>query len=159
MFELQEDKKPESTLWVWVGASAVVVALAAGALLYMMSQGDAEAPALGSSPTQSAAVVDANPLRDLKLIRTSMSKDPTGMVAVWLVQLRNRSTVYAYRDIQYETTYIGADARPLVTNTGTIEGSIEPGGEKYVSELRDALYPSGTVAYRFRLTGATATAR
>jgi len=159
MFELQEERKPESTLWVWIGASAVVVVLAAGALLYMMSRGDAEAPALGSSPAQSAVVGDADPLRDLGIIRVSMSKDPTGMVAVWLVHLRNRSTVYAYRDIQYETTYIGADGRPLVVNTGTIEGSIEPGGEKIVSELRDVLYPDGTVEYRFRLTGATATAK
>ncbi len=159
MFDLQEDKKPESTLWVWVGASAVVVVLAAGALLYMTSQGSAEAPAPESSPTQSAAVVDADPLRDLKITRASMSKDSSGMVAVWLVHLRNRSTVYAYRDIQYETTYIGVDGRPLVANTGTIEGSIEPGSEKYVSELRDVLYPDGTVEYRFRLTGAAATAK
>ncbi len=159
MFDLQEDKKLESTLWLWIGASAVVVVLAAGALLYMMSRGDAEAPALGSSPAQSSVVGDADPLRDLKLIRASMSKDSTGMVAVWLVHLRNRSTVYAYRDIQYETTYIGVDGRPLVANTGTIEGSIEPGGEKYVSELRDVLYPDGTAEYRFRLTGATATAK
>jgi hypothetical protein len=75
------------------------------------------------------------------------------------LMLRNRSTVYAYSDMQYEVSYIGADGKSLAVNRGTIKDSIEPGEEKNVPEFMNGLYAIGTARYQFVLTDAKATAR
>lgn len=84
-----------------------------------------------------------------------MNKDRTGTTAVWLVSIENRSASYTYSNIQYETTYVGANNDAILINKGTIASSIGPGDQKD-SEINDALYPSGTAWYKIRITGATA---
>ena len=157
MFELPEERKEAGRRRLWIGASVVVVLLVLGALVYLVRQPGAQAPPPVPSAAATPAASGADPIRDLRVIRASLGKDRTGTMAIWSVLVRNRSDVYTYSDIQYETSYISADDRPLLINKGTLKGSIEPGGEKHVSELVDALYPTGTVWHKFRVTGATAT--
>lgn len=156
MFELQENRKPESTKWVWVGALAIVALLVVAGLVYVALQRKIESTAPAAPAIQAVNVADAEPLRDLRATRAVLRKDLTGTMAMWLVDVQNRSTAFTYSDIEYETSYFGADGALLVSNQGTLEGSIRPGGGKTITELRDGLYPTGTVEYRFRLTGAKA---
>jgi hypothetical protein len=46
----------------------------------------------------------------------------------------------------------------LLVNQGVIPKSIGP-GEQVSPEVRDVLYPAGTVLYKFRITDAKATAQ
>ena len=76
---------------------------------------------------------------------------------MWSVELRNLSQVYSYSNIQYETTYIGADGAGLGDNHGTIPQLMLDPGESQTASFRDTLYPSGTALYSIKITGATAT--
>jgi len=87
-----------------------------------------------------------------------MNKDRTGTMAVWLVTIENKSTVYSYSAIKYETTYVGADNNAILINKGTIAATLAPGEQKN-SEISDALYPAGTAWYKLRITGATPAAQ
>lgn len=116
------------------------------------------APRSATNKQASAAAAqvkgDADPVRDLKIQRATMSKDRNGTMAVWAVTLENKSAGYGYSNIKYETTYIGADDKVLMVNQGTIAGTIGPGEQKSV-QANDPLYPAGTARYRMKITGAT----
>lgn len=155
MFEAVEEKKEESTSRLWIGVAVVAALVAGGIWFYTTSSRTAEAPVPAAASKAAAAKAAADPVHDLKVQRATMDKDRMGTTAVWLITIENRSTTYTYSDIKYETTYIGAGEKALLINQGTIAASIDP-GEQNKSELRDALYPAGTLGYRFRITGATA---
>lgn len=158
MFETPEGVKQKEPKGFWIGMGVVVLVAVVGALFYTMSRGGA--PKRTPAAASSAAPVkgDANPVRDLKIQRATMNKDRTGTMAVWLVTIENKSAVYSYGNIQYETTYVGADNNAVLINKGTIATTLAP-GEQRNSEINDALYPAGTVWYKLRITGATPTAQ
>lgn len=122
----------------------------------MMSRSAAKGPASAAAPV--AAKGNADPVHDLKVVRATMDKDRLGTTAIWLVEIQNKSTQFAYSDIKYETTYIGADNQAVLVNQGTISANIGPGDQKK-SQITDALYPAGTAWYKFRITGATPAAQ
>ena len=151
MFETQENRQTkESRKWIVLFAVAAVAGVAL--LLYTMSKGGVKlrAPVAAAAPAG-----PADPIHDLKVFTARMEKDRTGTTAVWLIDLSNKSRAYRYSNIEYETTYIGADNRVLTVNKGTMAISLEPGDEKN-SEVRDVLYPAGTTWYKFKITGANA---
>ena len=158
MFEAVEEKKEANSNRLWIGVALFAALAVGGTLFYMMSGGAAKSPASTATPAAATAKADADPVHDLKIFRATMDKDRMGTTAVWSLIIENRSKVYSYSEIKYEASYIGANNRPLLINTGTISATIEPGDQK-TSELRDALYPAGTSWYKFRITGATPTAR
>ncbi|HXQ26267.1 MAG TPA: hypothetical protein VN822_07660 [Candidatus Acidoferrales bacterium] len=143
---------------MWIGILVAVVVVAAAVVFYMDSKGGAKsaAPAAASAAASAAAQANADPVHDLRRVSVKMDKDPSGTVAVWSVDLRNLSQTYGYKDIAYQTTYIGADNSVLLQNTGKITLSLDPGDEQ-TTTFRDALYPSGTALFKFDVTGATAT--
>ena len=154
MFEAtQEAKASGASKGLWIVFAVVVVAIAVGGYLYI-----SRAKASRSSPVVAAAAPPAgpaDPVRDLKVQRATMSKDRTGTTAVWLISIENRSASYTYSNIQYETTYVGANNDAILINKGTIPVTIEPGGQ-HNSEVNDALYPAGTAWYKIRIVGAKA---
>ena len=153
MFEETEEKKATSGNRVGM-AVALVAAIVVGAILFFtMSIGPAKGPSAAVRAAAEAAKTPADALHDLIVQRATMDKDPKGTTALWVLAIENRSKVYTYSEIQYETTYLDANSKPILVNKGTITASVDP-GEQYRSELRDALYPSGTVLYQFKLTGA-----
>jgi hypothetical protein len=157
MFEEPQKAKSAAPKGLWVGIVVVGIVAAVGAYFYSSSKASANKQT--SIATGAAAQVkDADPVRDLKVQRTTMSKDRTGTTAVWLVTIENKSATYGYSNIQYETTYVGADNNAILINKGTIATTIAPGEQKN-SEINDALYPAGTAWYKLRITGATASAQ
>ncbi len=157
MFEAgQEDTQPKSTK-MWIGLFVVVAVIALGALYYFISKGSVNK---GPSPAAQAAAAAAGPadaIHDLKIIRTSMDKDRNGTTAMWSVTIQNRSSAYAYSEIGYETSYIGADDKPILVNQGTLKDSYSPGEQKS-AEFSDALYPAGTARYTFKIKEAKSVA-
>jgi hypothetical protein len=113
-----------------------------------------------AAPTAVSAAANANadPVHDLKVLRATMDKDPTGTTAVWVVTVENKSTVYNYSAIKYETSYIGADNKAVLTNQGALPAGLAS-GEQRNFQIRDALYPAGTAWYKFRILEAKAAAQ
>ena len=155
MFEAtQKAKASGASKGLWIVFAVVVVAIAVGGYLFI-----SKAKATKPLPVMAAAPTGlADPVRDLKVQRATMSKDRTGTTAVWLVSIENRSDSYTYSNIQYETTYVGANNDAILINKGTIPVTIEPGGQRN-SEINDALYPAGTAWYKIRITGAKSSAQ
>jgi len=163
MFEDSEEvEKSTAPKGMWVGLAVVAVILIGGAYFYFHSKGvigkTAAASAQASAAVAQAQVRDADPIRDLKVQRATMNKDRTGTTAVWFVSIENKSPSFSYNNIQYETTYVGADNNSILINKGTIAATIPAGGQKN-SEINDALYPAGTAWYKIRIIGATASAQ
>ncbi len=159
MFEPPEEKNQARASRLRIGAYIVVVLLALATLLYVLSRPRAKAPAPAPSPAAATIAGEADPVRDLTVPYAKMGKDRVGACAIWSIGLRNKSKVFTYTNIEYETTYIGADDRVLLLNKGTIKTDLEPDEQKDVPDFCDALYPTGTAWYKFRVTGAAAKAR
>lgn len=150
MFEAgQEDTQPKSTK-MWIGLFVVVAVIALGALYYVMSKGSVNKGPSAAAQAAAAAAGPADPLHDLKIIRTSMDKDRNGTTAMWSVTMQNKSSAYTYNEIKYQTSYIGADDKPILVNEGTLKDTFSPGEQKS-AEFSDALYPAGTVRYTFKI--------
>jgi hypothetical protein len=153
MFETPQEVKPSASKGLRIGILVMAVACAVG--LYFLTQRSTTnkqaSVAAGATPQEKG---DADPVRDLKIQRATMSKDRNGTMAVWAVTIENKSAGYSYSNIKYETTYIGADDKVLMANQGTIASSIGPGEQKNV-QANDPLYPAGTARYRMKITGAT----
>ena len=160
MFEDSEEvEKSTAPKGMWVGLAVLAVILIAGAYFFFHTKGGlGKTASAQADATVQAQVKDADPVRDLKVQRATMNRDRTGTTAVWFVSIENKSASYSYSNIQYETTYVGADNNSILINKGTIAGTISPGGQKS-SEINDALYPAGTAWYKIRITGATPSAQ
>jgi hypothetical protein len=145
---------------MWISIFVIVAVAALGALYYAMTKSTTKepAPAVATAAAGQAPRGDSDPIHDLKVQRVTMQKDPAGSTAVWSVTIENRSTGYAYSNIKYETTYLGPNDKPLLVNQGVIVKSIGP-GEQVSPEVRDVLYPAGTVLYKFKITDAKPTAQ
>jgi hypothetical protein len=153
MFETPQEVKPAASRGLRMGIVAIAVVGAVG--VYVLTQRSTTNKQASRAASATAQVKgDADPVRDLKIQRATMSKDRNGTMAVWAVTLLNKSTGYSYSNIKYETTYIGADDKVLMANQGTIASSIGPGEQKSV-QANDPLYPAGTARYRMKITGAT----
>lgn len=155
----EREKKESRKKRIWISALIIAALVVVGTLVYVVSRPRAKAPLSVQSPTPAGEVAPPDAPHDLQIVRAVMGKDVTGVRVMWSVQLRNKSTVYAYSDIQYEAHFIGPDGRTLAVNRDTIKDSIEPGEEKKIPTFMDGLYNSGASTYQFRLTGANAKAR
>ena len=141
---------------MFVGVGIVVVLAVVGFAAYVhFGGGGAATPATAPAQTASATAQKADPVHDLRVVSAKMDKDYTGTTAMWLVELRNQSQTYTYSKIAYETTYAGADNTILLQNHGEMTITIGP-GESQSPQVRDALYPTGTAWYKFKIVDAKA---
>lgn len=154
MFEGSQEEKSTATMGMWTGVGLVALAIAIGGYVFV-SKAKSAKPGSAAAAQAAQPTVPADPVRDLKVQRATMGKDRTGTTAVWMVNIENKSASYTYSSIEYETTYVGANNTAILINKGTINASIEPGGQKN-SEIADAMYPAGTAWYKIRITGAKA---
>ncbi len=155
MFETPETKGEESSTGKWIGI-AVAVAIVIGGIVFFMGRKDgAQTAAPAAAATAAPAQANADAVKDLRVVSRKMDKDASG-AAGWTVELRNLSQVYSYSNIQYETTYVGADSTLLAKNSGVIPSLALDPGESQSAQFREAL-PSGTALYTLKITGATAT--
>ncbi|HXW62702.1 MAG TPA: hypothetical protein VEJ45_08890 [Candidatus Acidoferrales bacterium] len=155
MFEAQQQKETSGNLGMWIGVAVIIVVVAALAYYVMGPKGSSKNNSATSASGSSASVANADAPKDLRVVNVKMDKDVTGNIAVWSVDLRNMSHTYTYKNIAYQTTYLGADNSVLAQNTGTINLSLDP-GEEQTTQFRDLLYPSGTAVFKFLVTGASA---
>ena len=154
MFEGSHEAKTTASMGMWTGVGVVALVIGIGGYMFVSKAKSTKPnPVVASQAAQPTGPAD--PVRDLKVQRATMGKDRTGTTAVWIVDIVNKSESYTYRNIQYETTYVGANNNAILINKGTINASIEPGGQKD-SEIDDTLYPAGTAWYKIRITGAKA---
>jgi hypothetical protein len=154
MFEAQQQKDGSGSFGMWIGVAVIVVVVAALAYYVLGSKGSAKSNSAAQSAS-SEPVANADAPKDLRVVSVKMDKDVTGNIAVWSVDLRNMSHTYTYKEIAYQTTYLGADSSVLAQNTGKINITLDPGDEQ-TTQFRDLLYPSGTALFRFSVTGAAA---
>jgi uncharacterized protein (UPF0333 family) len=156
MFEAQQQKESSGNFGMWIGVAVIVVIVAALAYYVLGSRGGSKTSSGAATASASGApAASADASKDLRVVSVKMDKDVTGNIAVWSVDLRNVSHTYAYKDIAYQTTYLGADNSVLAQNTGKINLNLDP-GEEQTTQFRDLLYPSGTALFKFNVTGASA---
>ena len=157
MFETPEEVKQKEPKGFWIGIVVVVIVVGVGGYFFVKSRDNAAKQA-SAAGAPAVAKGNADPVHDLKIQRATMNKDRNGTMAVWLVTIENKSSVYSYSKIEYETTYVGADNNAILVNKGALPVTIAP-GEQHNSEINDALYPAGTSWYKIRITGATPAAQ
>ena len=157
MFETPETKGESSGLGMWVGILVIVAVIIGGVVFFMGKKGGGSEATSSSAAPAATAQSNANAVSDLRIVSKKLDKDNMGTTAMWSVELRNMSKVYTYSNIQYQTTYIGADGTGLGGNTSTIpQVTLEP-GESQTATFRDTLYPNGTALYNIKILGASAT--
>ena len=154
MFEGSHEEKSTATMGMWTGVGVVALAIGIGGYMFVSkAKSGKPGPVVAAQAAQPTGPAD--PVRDLKVQHATMGKDRTGTTAVWAVNIENKSASYTYSNIEYETTYVGANNTAILINKGTINVSLEPGGQKN-SEITDAMYPTATAWYKIRITGAKA---
>jgi hypothetical protein len=155
MFETPETKGEQSGMGKWIGILVVVAIVIGGILLYMGRKDAAPNAAPAAASAAAPAQTTAAAAKDLRVVSRKMDKDDSGG-GMWTIELRNLSQVYSYSNIQYETSYVGADSTMLATNHGTIPSLTLDPGESQSAQFREAV-PTGTALYSVKITAATAT--
>jgi len=154
MFEGSQEAKTSAHMGMWTSVAVAALAISIGGYMFI-AKAKSTKPVAVVAGQAAQPTGPADPVRDLKVQHATMGKDRTGTTAVWVVIIENKSVSYTYSNIQYETTYVGANNTAILINKGTINASIDPGGQRS-SEINDALYPAGTAWYKIRITGAKA---
>ncbi len=164
MFETSQQESSSGSSKIIGGVIAVLGVLMVGFyFLFMQGNEPAATPGEGQAgmSASSAPAVDegpADPMRDLAIQRFSLDRDRTQTMAMWTIQLANRSRQHGYKDILYATKYYNSDDILIYENTGTIAEQLDPGDQRTISEINDGLFPVGTVRYTIELTDATGVA-
>ncbi len=164
MFETSQQEPSSGSNKIVGGAIAVLGVLMVGFyFLFMHGNEPAATPGEGQAgmAASSASVVDegpADPMRDLAIQRFSLDRDRTQTMAMWTIQIANRSRQHGYKDVLYATKYYNSDDVLIYENTGTITEQFNPGDQRTISEINDGLFPVGTVRYTIELTDATSVA-
>jgi hypothetical protein len=157
MFEEQQEEDQQSSRRGMIVVVSIVLVLAiVGTLVFLDSKGYLKSSTSASTSTSSpAALANANPVKDLRILGAKMDKDSTGTTAMWLVDVKNSSQTLTYSHIKYQTTYGGPNDSVIGQNSGEMSVSLGPGEEQNV-QFNDAQYPSGVQWYKVAVTGANA---
>ena len=157
MFETAQ-QEPGSGSTKVVGMAVAIVAVLMVVLYFLFLRGEPTAtPEGGAGAATSAATAAAeepNPARDLVIVNFKLGRDQTQTMALWDLQLSNRSRANGYRNIQYSTNYYSDNGDLLYHNEGTLEGEMTPGDQRTIAQLNDGLYPVGTSRFTIEITNA-----
>ena len=160
MFENAQQEPSGGNTKVVGGVIVVLMAVLVGVYFAYFS-GQPEQAASPQMPAAAAAtgpantpVPDAEPLMDLAIQRSNLGRDQTQTMAMWDVQITNRSREITYRNIQYETNYYDAGGNVVYQGSGVLPGELPPGGVETFSEVNDGLYPLTTARYTIEITTA-----
>lgn len=163
MFETSQPEPSTNTGLIVGGAIVVILSLFAVFYFTYLSQEPATSPAgtAGAETPAAAAPADAaaaDPMRDLQILRSNLGRDrQTQTMAMWDVQIVNRSRTVAYRNVEYVTNYYDAQMNLLSTRGGTFPEPMEPMDQKSFAQINDGLYPVGTASYTIGIKSAQAT--
>jgi hypothetical protein len=138
----------------------IVVLMAAWVVVYFMHfSGEAPATSQSAAPAAAAAAAntpapDADQRMDLSISRNNLGRDQTQTMAMWDLQISNRSREITYRNLKYATNYYDAAGNVIYQGSGTLPGEVAPGGVETFSEINDGLYPLNTVRYTIEISSA-----
>jgi hypothetical protein len=153
----EQEEKEERNKTVKITAIIVGILVVVALVVYLGSRGHANT-AQSAQPAPAAAAAGKTPadaVKDLQIVRAVMGKDPTGIRVMWSVQLKNKSSVYTYSDIQYEARFIGVDGGTLSASRDVIKSSIGPGEEKKFPNFMGGVYDANASTYQFVIVSAT----
>ena len=160
MFETSQPEQSSQAPKIIIGAIVVVMALFGVLYFGHLNQEPAAAPAPTAeagtgTPADAAPAADADPMRDLQILRNNLGRDrQTQTMAMWDVQIVNRSRTVAYRNIEYVTNYYDAQMNLLSTRGGTFAEPMAPMDQKSFAQINDGLYPVGTASYTIGIKSA-----
>ncbi|MGC2332763.1 MAG: hypothetical protein WA581_15015 [Candidatus Acidiferrales bacterium] len=156
MFEAQQEEDQQSSKrGVIIVISIVIVLAIVGTLAYLASKGDFSSSSSTAASATPAAVVNADPVKDLHFVsEPTMVKDDSGMAA-WLIDLRNESRTITYSHIKFHTTYGGPNQSVIAQNDGEMSVTLAPGEEQNV-QFKDIQYPDNVQWFRVNITSADA---
>jgi hypothetical protein len=161
MFEKLEEeerlKKEARKKLVWMSGCIITAVVIVAALVYVIWRPRPKTQLPAQTPAAARHIPPPDPVHDLKIVHAIMGKDPSGIRVLWSVQLRNKSTVYTYSDIQYDATFIGPTGTTMAVNRDTIRDTIGPGEDKKIPPFMDGIYNAAASTYQFVITGAKAT--
>ena len=101
----------------------------------------AEPPA-SPRPVHEAALGEANPRADLKVLETRWTRAGFGLVSCFEARMRNRNRGLAYVDLQYLSRYSATDGAPLGSGRGVVKDILQP-GESRAYRFADGLVRPG----------------
>jgi hypothetical protein len=158
MFETSQQEQSSQAPKVIIGAIVVVMALFGVLYFGHLNQEPAAAPAAAGTATpaaDAAPAADADPMRDLQILKSNLGRDrQTQTMALWDVQVVNRSRTVAYQNIEYVTNYYDAQMNLLSTRGGTFPEPMAPMDQKTFAQVNDGLYPVGTASYTIGIKSA-----
>ena len=159
MFETSQQEVSSQAPKIIIGAMVVVMAAFGVFYFTHLSQEPATPPAdaagTGASAADAAPAAGADPMRDLQILKSNLGRDrQTQTMAMWDVQLVNRSRTVAYRNIEYVTNYYDAQMNLLSTRGGTFPETMAPMDQKTFAQVNDGLYPVGTASYTLGIKSA-----
>lgn len=160
MFENAQQEPSGGDTKIVVGVIVVImVALVGVYFAYFSGQPEQAATPPATAPAAAAApantpVPDADYRMDLSITRNNLGRDQTQTMAMWDLQISNRSREITYRNIKYATNYYDAAGNVIYQGSGTLPGEVPPGGMETFSDINDGLYPLNTVRYTIEITGA-----
>jgi hypothetical protein len=157
-FDAEErGQKEERNKLLRITAIIVCIVAIAGGIIYIATRGHAKSsppPAAPAAPAAQAHAGPPDPVHDLHIVNLAMGKDPSGLRVLWSVEVRNRSTVYTYSDIEYDAYFLSVDGKRLGEDKDTIKDSIGPGEEKKFPPILDGIYDSHYSTYQFLIVSA-----
>ena len=156
MFETSQEEPSTGTTKIIGGVIAVVVVLLVVVYFaFLRNLSGPAAPSAAASGTQGAVTAgSADPMKDLTITRFNLHRDQTQTMAMWDIQVANRSKAHAYKNIHYSTNYYNAQDQVIYHNEGTLSDPVDPSDERTFSQINDGLYPVGTTRYTIELKGA-----
>jgi hypothetical protein len=158
MFENAQQESSGGNTKVVAGVIVVLMAALAG-VYFAYFHGEAPATAQSTAPPAATVAAntpapDAQPMMDLAIQRSNLGRDQTQTMAMWDVQIANRSREITYRNIQYATNYYDAGGSVIYQGSGVFPGELVPGAVETFSEINDGLYPLTTARYTIEITSA-----
>ena len=160
MFETSQQSPSGGDTKLIAGVIVVIMAVL-GVLYYFYvhtapaATPQSAAPAAAAQPAMTP-VPDAQPGIDLAIQRNNLGRDQTQTMAIWDLQIANRSRELTYRNLQYATNYYDGAGNVLYQGSGTLPGELGPGEQRTFSGINDGLYPVNTTRYTIEIKSADA---
>ena len=156
MFETSQEE-PSSGTGKIIGGVIAVVGVLLVVVYFAFFHSATQTTTTSATANQSAVNTEpADPMKDLAIVGTpNLYRDQaTQTMAMWNIQVANRSKSHAYKDIRYATKYFNAQGAVIYQNEGTLKGQVEPSDQQAFTEINDGLYPVGTNNFTIELKGA-----
>ena len=159
MFESAQQEEGSGTAKIVGGVIAIVIVLLVVVyFMYLHGQPASTPASMGAAAAAAKAAASGekpDPMKDLTILKFNLRRDQTQTMAIWDIQVANRSRVSAYKDLQYATNYYNNQDTVIYHNEGTLSDQVDPADQHTFSQINDGLYPVGTTRYTIEIKGAT----